>query len=400
MSVIRRLDGPGGMLDLAALEQWFGGFAHPPFADTTVALGQEISRCLLADTDLGRQAEVVALAFFLRQSQSRRLIVQAEHGLPGQCLAVPRGHCLVFAPGNVDTMFMYSWWLALLAGNRVVVRLSGTRSALTDKIIAVLVRVLASEHFSVQRDATRLLSWSHDDAAGVALSRWCDLRVIWGGDASVAAIRAYPLGPAATEVTFPDRRSLAVFAAPAYLSLEPAARDRLVDGFAADLSAFDQMACSSPRLLVWCGPGAKQAAADFRPRLGGLLAQSDPAVAMRKLVHAACAVLDGPEAVVHRFDAGLLVLEADGVEPEHCGGGVLAEWLIDSLEQLADRLDRRYQTLVHFGFAGDDLRHLAHRLNGRALDRMVPVGKAVEFAPVWDGHDLLRAATRLVWIEE
>ncbi|MBR9971353.1 acyl-CoA reductase [Magnetospirillum sulfuroxidans] len=400
MSAVTRLDGPGGTIELTELEHWFAGPAHACFAETTVALGQEISRSLLADADLGRRAEVVALAFFLRQSHSRRLIAQIGHGLPDRCLAVPRGRCLVFAPGNVDTMFVYSWWLALLAGNRVAVRLTGQRSALTDSIVAVLARVLAQPAFAVHAAATRLLSWPHDDAAGAALSGLCDLRVIWGGDASIAAIRSHALGPAATEVTFPDRRSLAVFAASAYLSLEPTARDRLIRGFAADLSAFDQMACSSPRLLVWCGPDAEPAAADFRPRLGAVLAQSEPAIAMRKLVNAARAVLDGPEAVVHRFDAGLLVLKADGAEPDHCGGGMLAEWRIDGLEHLADLLDRRYQTLVHFGFDGDSLRQLARRLNGRALDRMMPVGKALEFASVWDGHDLLRAALRLVWIEE
>lgn len=399
MSGITRLDG-GAELTLDQALDWFAGPVHAAFADTTIALGQEISRVLLADAALGRQADVVALAYFLRPAQTRRLIAHLRQGLAPACVAVPRGRCLVFTPGNVDTMFVYSWWLPLLAGNRVAVRLPGRRSALTESLLALLVEVLGQSDFATQAEASRFLSWPHDDGITARLSSACDVRIIWGGDRAVAAIRAYPTALAGIDISFPDRASLAAFDAGAYLALDQAGRDDLARRFAADLSAFDQMACSSPRVLAWCGAQGAAAAADFRPRLGGAMPPASPSVAMTKLVSAALAALDGDMARLHGFGSALLVAEGAAVAPEHCGGGLLSEWRLESLDDLAGRLSRRHQTLVHFGFDRASLARLVERLNGRALDRLVPVGKALDFTSVWDGQDLLRETIRLVWIEE
>jgi len=37
-------------------------------------------------------------------------------------------------------------------------------------------------------------------------------------------------------------------------------------------------------------------------------------------------------------------------------------------------------------------------LNGRALDRIVPIGQALQFGRFWDGNDLLQAFCRQVFI--
>ena len=59
------------------------------------------------------------------------------------------------------------------------------------------------------------------------LSASCDVRVIWGGDGTVRTIRATPLPPHATELTFPDRSSIAAIRTAAYTELTATARERV-----------------------------------------------------------------------------------------------------------------------------------------------------------------------------
>jgi hypothetical protein len=59
----------------------------------------------------------------------------------------------------------------------------------------------------------------------------------------------------AEHVLFSDRRSLAALSLPAYDAMDGEARNRLAEAFFVDSFTFDQMACSSPRLLAWIGEG-------------------------------------------------------------------------------------------------------------------------------------------------
>jgi hypothetical protein len=68
---------------------------------------------------------------------------------------------------------------------------------------------------------------------------------------------------------------------------------------------------------------------------------------------------------------------------------------LDRLAQLADWVQPSDQTLVHFGFDRSELQELALRVQGRGLDRIVPLGKALELSHLWDGYDLLESFTRV-----
>jgi hypothetical protein len=80
------------------------------------------------------------------------------------------------------------------------------------------------------------------------------------------------------------------------------------------------------------------------------------------------------------------------------GTGTFPQVRLDSLDELAPLLQRQDQTLTYFGFTADEMMSLAERLGGHGIDRMVPLGRALEFATVWDGYDLLREFTRLVTV--
>ncbi|MEV0196481.1 acyl-CoA reductase [Nonomuraea sp. NPDC050691] len=247
-------------------------------------------------------------------------------------------------------------------------------------------------------------------AAGptAVLSAACDLRVIWGGDRTVNEIRRHPLAPHARDLAFPDRSSFAVIRASAWLEAAPATREAVADGFAVDAYWFDQAACSSPGTVFWVGcPAECDAARDgFATCLAQAVARRgwtvDTAMAVEKRVAAYGLAADGvADAVEFRGNAlAQVVLTAPGAAPRRwLGTGTFAHARLGSLDELADVVRRKDQTLTHFGFDREELAGLARALGGRGVDRMVPIGNALGFHRVWDGVDLPAEFSRLVTIQ-
>ena len=52
-----------------------------------------------------------------------------------------------------------------------------------------------------------------------------------------------------------------------------------------------------------------------------------------------------------------------------------------------------------YGLDRDAVHELARELNGRGIDRFVPVGRALEFNATWDGFDLLGEFVKRVVID-
>jgi hypothetical protein len=122
---------------------------------------------------------------------------------------------------------------------------------------------------------------------------------------------------------------------------------------------------------------------------------------MHNLVFACSAILSSPVDECRRYK-GLTVLSLGRLkdfEREHPGGGLFFEARLERLGDLPPFLCRRDQTLTYFGFALEDLHTLAQSLNGRAIDRIVPIGQALQFHRFWDGYDLLQEFCRGVHIE-
>jgi hypothetical protein len=70
-----------------------------------------------------------------------------------------------------------------------------------------------------------------------------------------------------------------------------------------------------------------------------------------------------------------------------------------SIADLAPALVRKAQTLTWFGFEEEELRGLIRGLNGRAIDRVIPIGQALQYGRFWDGYDLLLEFCRHVYLD-
>lgn len=366
-----------------------------------------VSRRLLAPALARRHPELGSLGFFLRRRELLRAVERLRAALDPQTLAFPRGVVFHIPPANVDTVFVYSWALAALAGNTNVVRISPRSAAAADTILEVLNESLTEADPVVAR-TQRMVTYGHDDAVTAHFSARCDVRVVWGGDGAVNAVRRHPLAPAARDLTFPDRSSFAALSVAGWEVATPAARRDAVLGFVNDAYWFDQAACSSPRAVFLVGDAGRAEA--VRAEFVGLLGvaarergwEVDAAMAVEKRVGAYGLAADGGVAAMAFPDnlVAALDLRTPAAAPRHwLGTGTFGFVTVPDLAELVPFVRRRDQTLTHFGFEADELREFARQLAGRGIDRIVPFGAALRFAPVWDGYDLFREFVRLVTVD-
>ncbi|HVW10529.1 MAG TPA: acyl-CoA reductase [Bryobacteraceae bacterium] len=379
------------------------GAPSKPFHHEIIAFCADFSRRIFRDEHAGRYPELQALAFWMRKAELARLAVEFEQLQKTGAILLPRGLVFHVPPANVDTIFIYSWLVSVLTGNRNIIRLSPRAAEQTTIICRVFNEAMASAPESLRHN-TAMLRYGHEREITEAISARADVRILWGGDASVNALRSIPLPPHAKELTFSDRFSFAAIRAARYLASDSARRKQLAADFFNDVFWFDQMACSSPRLLVWVGTAEESnAASENFLRLVQGHAQHrayrvQPQTRLSRFSFACRAVMDG-RATGYR-DLGEFVLLDVGTVRDfdrgHCGGGLLFQTRIEALAELEPFISRRDQTMTHFGFDTSELTEFAMRLNG--LDRIVPVGQALNFNRFWDGYDLLQELTRHVSI--
>lgn len=362
------------------------------------------ARKLLAPTTARRFPELASLGFFLRRGEIAKALAGAA--TDDTTLRFPRGLVFHVPPANVDTIFVYSWALSALAGNRNVVRISPRSAGAAQTVIEALNEALADAHPAVAQ-TQRMVTYDRDDATTAALSAGCDLRVVWGGDRAVTEVRKHPLAPHARDLTFPDRASFAAISVAAWQAGDPRWRRDTVIGFYNDSYWFDQAACASPRTVFWVGEpeAAAVARTEFVAELSAVITEkafvTEPAMAVQKRVSAYGVAADGLVDSI-RFDgnavATLELTRPSDVPREWLGAGTFPMATIASLADLVPIIERKDQTLSCAGFDRAELVDLALALAGRGIDRIVGFGSALTFAGTWDGYDLVREFSRLVTV--
>ncbi|MEV4637726.1 acyl-CoA reductase [Actinoplanes sp. NPDC049548] len=364
------------------------------------------ARRLLAPAVARRHPELGSLGYFLRPAELNRAVDRMRRG--DDTYVFPRGNVFHVPPANVDTIFVYSWALSALAGNHNVVRISTRSAGAADTVLAALNETLADADPVIGR-TQRMVTYGRDDELTAALSAWCDLRVIWGGDSAVEAIRRHPLRPSARDLTFPDRTSWAALSVPGWHAADANARRAAVVGFSNDAYWFDQAACSSPRTVFLVGGTPSDAAVvqnEFLMLLGDVVVQRgwvvDAAMAVEKRVNAYGLAASGTVSALAFPDnavTSLSLTEAGAAPRRWIGAGAFPFAHIAGLAELVPAMNRQDQTFSHFGFAADEMRSFATALGGRGVDRIVPFGSALTFSAIWDGYDLPYELTRLTTLE-
>lgn len=378
------------------------------FSEESVAFLDDMSQHILKTPDIRRYPELVSLAYWLRKGNIRPVISDFCKTIDENEVVVPRGVAFHIAPSNVDTIFLYSWALSMLAGNINIVRVSQSHSEQITLLFDVIRKCIKFERYDEVAGKNIILTYQHDENISTFLSKRADIRILWGGDETISTIRSLPSKPTTKDIAFADKFSYCVIKATAYLQLTEEKRRKIESLFFNDAYWFNQMACSSPRIVYFVGDAAACEAAS--PKFWGNVADElkqrsvvdTMPVAMNKLVFLYEYALDDINLISTQnfeYDKPSVVRIAVNdmhIPSEHCGGGFFFECFLGKLDDLMFVVQQKDQTVTHFGFEKENLQKFILSVGGKGIDRIVPIGQAMNFSPVWDGYVLLNELTKRV----
>lgn len=374
----------------------------PPYSTEALAFLAELSRRLLASPAIRVHPDVGGFAYWCRQANLARLArsFDATHRRVG------RGLVLHIAPGNVPVNFAFSLAFGLLAGNANIVRIPGARHPQADIICEAMAALLAQPEHARVAGMTRIIRYPRNDEVTAALSEVCHARVLWGGDATILHLRAMRTSPRCVDVCFADRYSLCVLGAGAILAADGPSLEALIAGFYNDVFLLDQNACSSPHLVLWQGDEVDVSRAMdrfWRAMERFLMTKpAPPAIhAVEKftqLCRAAIQMDEGLSAarqqnLIYRVRLNTLPRDIEHHRGQH---GFFFEAIDNDFAGLKAIVGERYQTVTHFGVDPDAIINLVVDSGLTGIDRVVPVGKALDIGVIWDGYDLVGTLSRVV----
>lgn len=369
------------------------------FSEEACALVADLSKTLMADSVARTMPDVMALAFWCRQANLKRL---KAAWAPGE-FRLGRGLAFHITPANVPVNFAFSYIFSVLAGNANIVRVPSRSFPQIDLLLDRLARVL-DDHPELKK-RTAVVTYSADDQLTAAFCARADARIIWGGDATVEKIRALKSKPRCQDICFPDRFSLAVLDGPSVEAADEAAMWTLARNFYNDTYLMDQNACSSPQVIFW-----QRASAATRDKFWRAV---EDEVRGRYVLQAASAVdkfdqscrdavtlkghldhIQRQDNLVYRVFLNSLPPEAETRLRGSCGYFYEAD--LERLDLLRELVSDKCQTLTYYGPDPEALLDFVLNEGLPGIDRIVPVGSALDIGLVWDGFDLIRSLSRRV----
>lgn len=379
-----------------------------PFSELAINFLNQLSKEILTDSLTSRMPELVALAYFLRKANIKKMVDNFQSTLPDSEIVVPLGICFQIAPSNVDTIFMYSWAFSLLAGNTNIIRITQNVGEQLSSLISVINRVINFSDMKEIAERNKIISYSYDENINSYLSSIADLRILWGGNNTVQSIRKHLAKPTTRDIAFADKISYAVIDSVYLLSLNESELNEKVRLFYNDSYYFDQLACSSPQVVFFVGNDDKneRASSVFWKKLGEVLNSVQHnehiSVRMNKLAYLYEESANGMDLkIISEINTSKPVIveinksEVSKIE-NICGGGYFHQCFINDLTELQALIKENDQTLSYIGFNSEMLKNLARLLNGKGIDRIVPAGQALAFMQTWDGFSLLNHFTKRV----
>ena len=386
------------------LEETITSLKALPTADTfsrqSLSVIENLSSHFLKSEYSRQWPQLTALGYWLRKGAIMPLIDKYRLK-PNPEIRTARGLALHLPPANVDTLFVYSWVLSFLCGNKNIVRLPNDSNPVAQFLVESITVFLPKNSGQV------FCQYNSDSDANQIISKECDLRVIWGGNEKVNLISKFPVKPDGLSIGFPDRKSLSILSESDYAAKGEHARDQLAKRFFNDVYWFDQMGCGSPRLLVWLFDQKPDLflRTDFYWRLNKKIKQenyvTNPSIALQKIANADQKIGTKLSNSYEMLCNELIIINTDlkaHILDETLGGGSILEAQTSDITEIATVLNDSTQTITQEGVSQDQAKALLTTGNHKGFYRFVPVGDALNFNSVWDGIDLIEHFTRKVWI--
>ena len=369
--------------------------AFTPFDKRIVDFLNEVSKEVMKDPRSKAYSDVVTFGFWIRKGS----VLKLKDRFCDNGVHLGKGVAFHIAPSNVPVNFAYSLVSGLLCGNANVVRIPSKDYPQVQIITDSFKKILA--RYDDLRKYVICVRYDRDKDINDIFSSICNVRILWGGDQTIAELRNSPLPPRSGEITFADRYSLAVIDSDTYMSIDD--KDRVAEDFYNDTFFSDQNACTSPRMIIWTGNQTEEAKIVFWEREYELVKSKyifQPIQGINKLSKAyllatnisGVKIETRKDNFIFRVKVSKIV---DHLMDYADNSGYFYEYDCKDILELIPIVNNSHcQTIAYIGNRGIFLPLIEAGVKG--IDRIVPIGKTMDFDLIWDGYNLPAFMTRTI----
>ena len=374
---------------------------YEPYDELLCKFLNDLSVELRSSDNSSAYPDVIAFSFWCRKAN----IAKLKKGFNNKESRLGLGMIFHITPSNVPVNFAFSFVFGLLSGNANIVRVPSNPFPQIDIICSAINQLFLSDTYKDIKAMTSFIKYDQNDEITRMYSIKCNARIIWGGDVTIRNIRKIAsVSERCVDIAFSDRYSLCVIDAPSVLELDETGLIRLTERFYNDTYLMDQNACSSPHLIVWKGVEKEVAKERFWTAVYKTVSEKYKLVevsAVDKYTMLCQNAIDLKNTrsfkkhgnYIYRIDFDTLPDDMDTLRGK---SGYFYEYNINDINSIAHIINTRYQTLTYFGVDKFELLNFVvkNRLSG--IDRIVPVGSALEMDILWDGYDIVRSLSRII----
>jgi len=331
-------------------------------------------------------------------------LINISENYPKKNLMLGRGIVLHITPSNVPLNFAFSFAFGMLSGNSNIVRLPSRNFTQVNILCRIIYKILKKFKYNSLLNKFCFVKYDKSDDISSQLSREVDARLIWGGDETINKFKKYQTSPRCVDLTFSNRYSISIMDINEIAKLREKELKNLAQKFYNDCYLMDQQGCSSPQALLWVGKKnflAKKKFWEALSKIVHLKYGSDLSVANQKITSLSrVAVTSKTNFRLNYKDLKLLRLNINDASSEiekiQCHFGTFAEIHIGKIDKLKKIISKRFQTITYYGLERKELNDFILHNGITGVDRIVPVGRAFDIGPIWDGYDIIYSLSRII----
>jgi len=344
--------------------------------------------------------DLVSFGFWCRKTNLNKLSKEYEQ----KRLTIGRGTVLHIVPSNVPMNFSYSLAFGLLSGNYNIVRLPSKKFAQINIICKIISKILKRNEFKVLKKKICLIRYEKSDEISNELSRNVDARLLWGGDLTINQFKKYTTSPRCIDLSFSNRYSVSIINLNDLSKCNNNEFEHLVQKFYNDCYLMDQQGCSSPQAIIWIGKNHYSIKKKFWKTLNNIVDLKydyDLSVANKKILSLSNIAISTNLKFKSNYENFKIVKLSvkqhfKNIDQLQCYFGTFVEIDVKNLNEINKIINKKYQTITYFGSKHEEIEKIILKYGLKGIDRIVPIGRAFDMGPVWDGYDIIYSLSRIV----
>ena len=238
------------------------------------------------------------------------------------------------------------------------------------------------------------------------ISKICDARLIWGGDNSVRSIRNIPIKPRSIELVFPDRYSFCIIKSSSLNNSDKKKIKSAAEKLFRDTYNLSQLACNSPHFIFFIGKTVEKKFKLFWQFFLMIIKKKikfENSNSFEKFDKLTSNIIKIDSiSSVNRFENYLYLVNLNSIDDiENIRGknGIFYIKKIKNIVELKKYISEKCQTITYLGFSKKEMLEFVKKNHLNGVDRIVPIGQAMNIDVIWDGYETLKHLSRVITVD-